>query len=91
MKARVHVKIFGLVQGVFFRAHTSDKARELGLVGWVRNAPDGSVECVAEGEREALEKFLAWCGTGSPSSRVERVEHEWLEFKGEFQAFGVRY
>ncbi|MEW6329085.1 MAG: acylphosphatase [Candidatus Micrarchaeota archaeon] len=91
MRARVNVKIFGLVQGVFFRAHTKDKARELGLAGWVRNSPDGSVECVAEGERGALEKFLAWCRTGPPSSRVERVEEQWLEFRGEFSSFDVRY
>ena len=57
---RVHVIIEGRVQGVFFRAYTRDEAAKLGLSGWVRNRPDGSVEALIEGEKTAVEKMLQW-------------------------------
>ncbi len=57
-KTRVHILVSGLVQGVFFRAHTREKASELFLSGWVKNLPDGRVEILAEGERENLEKLI---------------------------------
>jgi acylphosphatase len=88
---RVHLRITGLVQGVFFRAHTRDTARSLGLSGWVRNRADGSVEAVAEGPEAALKQLVAWCDQGSPSSRVERVEHSWEEARGELEGFSIRY
>lgn len=92
MKARLQMRIFGDVQGVFFRAGTQDQARLLdGVTGWVRNAEDGSVECVAEGEKEKLEQLLEWCREGPSGATVEKVEHEWLEYKGEFKGFEIRY
>jgi acylphosphatase len=62
------------VQGVFFRAACVDRARALGLSGWVRNAPDGRVEAAFEGSDEAVEEAIAWCRTGTPSAIVEDVE-----------------
>lgn len=88
---RLHLRITGLVQGVFFRAHTRDEARQLGLSGWVRNRSDGSVEAVAEGPEVTLNRLVAWCKSGSPGSQVEHVEPSWSDPTGEFVGFSVRY
>jgi len=58
---RVHVIISGRVQGVFFRMETQRAARRLGVVGWVRNLPDGTVEAVLEGSRSQVDAMLDWC------------------------------
>lgn len=71
MGARAHLRVTGQVQGVFFRANTVQRARQLELRGWVRNAADGSVEAVAEGDRAAIEALLAWCEHGPPRARVD--------------------
>jgi len=91
MKTRVHVYISGRVQGVFFRAHTRDEAKRLGLTGWVRNMPDGRVDAVLEGDEGAVDAMISWCREGSPYSMVEDVEVIREEYKGEFSDFGVRY
>ncbi len=70
----VYCRIYGRVQMVMMRDFATRKARKLGLVGFVRNLPDGSVEAYAEGKKEALEKFVAYLRKGSLLSRVERVE-----------------
>lgn len=88
---RVHIKITGLVQGVFFRAHTQKEAAKLGLTGWVRNTSDGDVEAEAEGTKEALEKFITWCRKGPPSAHVTDIQTEWLPATGEFRSFEIRY
>lgn len=90
-KARLHVEVYGIVQGVFFRSTTEEKAFSLGLTGWVRNRRDGSVEILAEGEKPDLEALLAWCRRGPPTARVDRLEHSWEDFKGEFSSFSVAY
>jgi len=71
---RVHVSIEGRVQGVFFRASCVERARELGLAGWVRNALDGRVEAEFEGEPEAIERMLTWCREGPPHAHVDRMD-----------------
>ncbi len=71
---RVRVVIFGRVQGVFFRAETRRIAKELGVSGWVRNVPDGSVEAVFEGPPEMVEKAIEWCREGPPGAIVQKVE-----------------
>jgi len=91
MESRLHAFIRGDVQGVFFRANTQDRARELGLTGWVRNRSDGSVEVVAEGDKGKLESLLSWCRHGPRAATVSGVEHEWEEKKGEFADFEIRY
>jgi acylphosphatase len=85
--ARVH----GLVQGVNFRSSTAIRALELGLVGYVRNLPDGTVEALAEGQRETLEIFLAFLQDGPPAARVTSVEAVWLPATGSFSGFSIRY
>jgi len=89
-KARLTLKIHGRVQGVFFRVETARQARNLGLVGRVRNAPDGTVEVVAEGEKEALDRLHEWCQRGPSFSQVEKVKAKWSSYQGEFTSFEVR-
>ncbi len=75
----VHVWVSGRVQGVFFRATTAERARELGVRGWVRNLPDGRVEALACGDETAVERFLEFVRTGPPAARVDGVEVEELD------------
>lgn len=76
---RVRASIEGRVQGVFFRATLRDTAESLGLAGWARNTPDGRVEAELQGNPEAVDKALAFCGDGPPGARVEGVEVTELE------------
>lgn len=91
MRRRVHFVVYGLVQGVFYRASTRDEAARRGLTGWVRNLPDGSVECVAEGDEASLQALVAWCHDGPPGAHVERVVEKWSDATGEFDRFRVSY
>jgi len=84
MLQRLDVKVRGLVQGVFFRYAAKEKARQLGIKGWVKNLPDSSVQISAEGESEDLKKFLDWCRKGPSGARVEKVEYE---FNNNFEGF----
>ncbi|MEX1023661.1 MAG: acylphosphatase [Planctomycetota bacterium] len=67
----MHVLVEGHVQGVAFRWTTRDRARALGLVGWVRNVANGAVEVLAQGEPEALDELYEWLGEGPPHAQVE--------------------
>lgn len=87
--ARLEIVVRGRVQGVWFRASTRDQARHLGLRGWVRNLPDGSVEAVFEGEENALRKMLAWCRVGPTGAQVVRVEERWGATTNGFEDFSV--
>lgn len=89
--ARVHAVVHGRVQGVFFRANTRETAEKLSLAGWVRNTSSGSVELVAEGKKENLEKLLEWCEKGPDAASVEKVDAEWEKPTGDFKSFEVRY
>ena len=92
MIIQAHIIVYGLVQGVFFRASTVKKAQELGLTGWVRNGKDGeSVEIVAQGSKEQLEKLILWAKKGSPGAQVEHVEVKWEEDGAKIKEFMVRY
>lgn len=79
---RARVRVLGRVQGVFFRAELRDRALALRVAGWVRNAPDGSVEAVLEGEDERVDRLLAWCRRGPSGARVESVSVKWEEPRG---------
>lgn len=74
MKKLVHLSIKGKVQGVGYRAFVQLQAELLNLEGWVRNRRDGSVEAIAEGSGDAVEKLIKACWQGPPSSLVSRVE-----------------
>ena len=71
---RCRAVVSGRVQGVFFRDTCERIASGLGVSGWVRNQPDGTVEVVAEGERRAVDDLLAWCRNGPPRARVDGLE-----------------
>jgi acylphosphatase len=85
---RAEVIVRGSVQGVFFRAEARDRARTLGLAGWVRNVPDGTVEAVFEGEDEPVESMVEWCSRGPAGARVEKVDVDWSEPEGD-QGFSI--
>jgi acylphosphatase len=91
MPQRIHVIVCGRVQGVYFRASTRDRARQLGLSGWVRNCPDSNVELVAEGEKAKLEQLVTWCHSGPSGATVSELTVEWQEATGEFVGFTVKY
>jgi acylphosphatase len=80
---RAHVRVRGRVQGVFFRAETRDRARSLGLAGWVRNCSDGTVEAVFEGDSERVRSMVDWCKRGPSGAYVDGVDVEWAEPEGE--------
>ncbi len=79
------LRIRGRVQGVWFRESMRREAERLGVTGWVRNLPDGSVEAVVQGETVAVDLMVAWSRSGPPLARVEQVEVE--EAVGAFSVF----
>lgn len=90
MKKHFSIRVFGKVQGVFFRASTKEQAEELGIKGFVRNENDGSVYIEAEGEEEPLQTFIGWCKTGPPKAHVDQCVIHSGEIKG-FKNFVITY
>lgn len=89
MKA-IKVKITGRVQGVFFRASTQKRARDLNLTGWVRNMPTGEVEAFFEGQEADVNEIISWCRQGPPAARVYAVECQEEPYRGIFDDFTIR-
>lgn len=87
-KMCIHCYVSGRVQGVWFRASTQEKAKELGLTGWAKNLPDGRVEVLASGERLLLLELYEWLKQGPELASVEEVTYEELPWK-DFGRFGV--
>lgn len=87
---RAHLKITGRVQGVGYRYFVRDVANALHITGWAANRYDGSVEVLAEGEREAISRFLQYCRRGPSLAHVEDMDVSWEEPTGDFTGFGVR-
>lgn len=69
-----HLRIYGRVQGVFFRESMCRRAQQLGITGWVRNCRDGTVEAMIQGESEAISAMIEWARTGPEQAMVKRVE-----------------
>ena len=86
----VRVKISGVVQGVGFRYFTHRIAVSLGLDGYVRNIPGGSVEAVAEGNAEMVDMFLEKIGTGPPASSVRGMKVNEISPVG-YDGFEIRF
>ena len=86
---RLELQIHGRVQGVAFRWSTQRQAQVLGLTGWVRNLVDGSVQVVAEGETENLQRLWDWAQHGPDHARVDRVDANWNEAVGDQNSFEV--
>ena len=90
-EVRLQAIVHGRVQGVNFRYYTQLRAQELGVTGYVRNKWDGTVEVVAEGEQEAVEKLLEFIKVGPRAALVQRVDSQWQDPTGQFKHFEVRY
>jgi acylphosphatase len=89
-RERAHVRISGQVQGVFFRDSTRQQAEELGLVGWVKNLPDGRVEAVFEGPSERVREMVRWCEEGPQQASVENVDTDFESASRDLEGFEVR-
>ncbi|HOJ99917.1 MAG: acylphosphatase [Treponemataceae bacterium] len=87
----VHCIVHGRVQGVGFRYATMQEASRRGIVGWVKNRWDGTVEVYAEGSMAALTSFLRWLEKGPPGARVERIEAGWQKPSGAYRRFSIEY
>lgn len=85
---RVNARVTGMVQGVFFRVSTQRAAESFGVCGIVRNEPDGSVYIEAEGDDDAVERFLDWCRKGPSRARVDRLDVQEAEPSG-YDSFEV--
>jgi len=83
--------IRGRVQGVGFRYHTRTQALKLGVYGWVRNEPDGSVSVVAEGPEQAVQGFSNWLRKGPPGARVDDIHIEPREAQGLLKRFSIEH
>lgn len=88
--ARLRAVVHGFVQGVGFRYYVMQRARLIGVVGYVRNLTDGSVEVLAEGDRPLLEQLLEALERGPIGSSVSYVDREWLPYRQQFHRFEVR-
>ena len=88
--SRLQAQVFGRVQGVGFRYFTLSIANELGLFGWVRNMPDGSVQLVAEGPTAQLDKFVSRLRIGPRSGYVDEFRYNWQPYRAEFDRFEIR-
>jgi len=86
-----YARVYGRVQGVGFRYSTINHARRIGVAGYTRNMPDGSVEVVAEGEVDKLKKLISWLNHGPPTSHVDRVDFHYTPYKGYYKSFSVEY
>ncbi len=87
---RARVSVSGRVQGVFFRDSAREKAEDLGLVGWVKNTPDGRVEALFEGPSQNVRQMVDWCEHGPSQASVESVDTDFEEARGDLEGFEVR-
>ncbi len=85
----LHLIIRGRVQGVFFRDSMRREAERLGVVGWVRNCGDGSVEATVQADPSAVEAMLRWARRGPPRAEVESVDAE--PAYGDYASFDILY
>jgi acylphosphatase len=87
---RARLRISGMVQGVSFRYFTARTARQHQVTGWVRNLPDGTVEALFEGEEMEVRQVVDWCRQGPSQARVDGLEVDWEDYRGEFALFEVK-
>lgn len=81
--------VHGTVQGVGFRYHTQLQAQKLGVMGYVKNLPDNTVEIVAEGSPEAVDALLQWAQRGPTAARVTRMETREQSASGTYSGFSI--
>ncbi|MBS1582280.1 MAG: acylphosphatase [Bacteroidetes bacterium] len=89
---RLHfdIRVTGKVQGVWYRKSAVQEAWQLGITGYAMNLDDGSVRIEAEGTREALDRFVAWCRVGPPRAKIADVQVNEGPLTG-FPVFETRY
>ncbi|MHA1449841.1 MAG: acylphosphatase [Candidatus Hodarchaeales archaeon] len=90
VKKRIHLKVHGRVQGVFYRVSTREKALRLNLSGDVMNMPDGSVEINAEGDELKLMELISWAKHGPSLARVRKVDVDWFDDIAGYSDFKIR-
>jgi acylphosphatase len=83
------IDVEGRVQGVWFRDYVRRSAEELGLKGWVKNNPDGSVSLEVEGDKKVINMLVEKINIGSPLSKVDRVNIEWFDFRDKYELFKI--
>jgi len=88
---RIHVWVQGRVQAVGFRAYVQQNANQIGVAGWVRNVGYDTVEAVAEGQKEQLERFVQMVKHGPMGAHVDESREEWEQATGEFSSFRVKF
>lgn len=90
MSRHVNIVVSGRVQGVYFRAFTRRKAKQLGIVGKATNLADGRVEIIAQGDDEAIAQFITWCSKGPITARVDHVDVNELPVNDALHSFEIR-
>lgn len=90
MTAHLEIKIFGRVQGVWFRRSAQEQARSLGLCGYARNVSDDSVHIEVEGDKDKLGRFLSWCEKGPAVARVADIRFKYSQELTGYKNFEVR-
>lgn len=90
-EVQAYIRVYGIVQGVGYRFFTERHARRLGLKGYVRNMPDGSVEVVVEGSKDKIETLIKYLKRGPYLARVEKVVVEYRKPTGKFSDFTIKY
>lgn len=90
MKKSIELKIFGHVQGIFFRYNVKDFAQKLVLNGWVKNEGNYAVFLFAEGEESDLQKLIKFCYNGVKEAKVEKVDENWGEYQGKYADFSIK-
>ena len=85
------IKVYGKVQGVYFRQNTIVQAKALNITGYTLNAKDGTVEIMAQGNPQSIDALIAWCHQGPERARVDKVDVKEVEEKTSFRSFEVRY
>lgn len=91
MKKRIHAYYTGRVQGIGFRITAEEAARDMGVLGWVKNLRDGRVELVAEAEEETLKRFVEEIRNGPLKNFIKQVEISWSNASDTFDEFEIRY
>ena len=84
-------KIYGKVQGVWFRKYTYNYAKGIGLVGLVKNLGDGTVLVNVSGSDKSIEQFKEYLDNGSPNSRVDKIDYSWEDSSIEYFTFDIEY
>lgn len=91
MSQAFHAIVRGYVQGVSFRYHTKKTAAGLGLTGWVRNLPNGTVEVFAQGDKAPLDQLISWLERGPSYASVDNVAVVWKEPSEDLKRFDISF